>query len=348
MSCTELCGSRAQQRVALGRVDHVVGWRGHRVEVVGGVADPAERAELGHGRRSSGPAAGASPAIVARPPRRDDEEGRPTSVDAGDRVRPRRRPVAGRRRRSRAAADAVAALRAGRPAGRASSRTTRATRPPRWSRSSTGMGVPRERRRRALERAGGGGAARRGPRRPAPGCWCAAVRGSTEALVAARATSPSPTTASSTRRSPRSCAASTASSTSPGWTGPRPRCATGARFVATNADATYPGEHRVLPGAGSLVAAIATASGRTPEVAGKPEAPTAALVRARLGADGIMVGDRPSTDGLLATRLGWPFAMVLSGIGGHDPTEPVPGPAAGLGGRRSRRARGPARGRPGA
>jgi ribonucleotide monophosphatase NagD (HAD superfamily) len=100
----------------------------------------------------------------------------------------------------------------------------------------------------------------------------------------------------------------------------------GARFVATNADATYPGEHRVLPGAGSIVAAIATASGRQPEVAGKPEAPTAALVRARLGDDGIMVGDRPSTDGLLAVRLGWPFAMVLSGIGGHDPDEPVPDP----------------------
>ena len=100
----------------------------------------------------------------------------------------------------------------------------------------------------------------------------------------------------------------------------------GARFVATNTDPTYPGEHRVLPGAGSLVAAIATASGRTPEVAGKPEAATAALVRARLGDDGIMVGDRPSTDGALAQRLGWPFAMVLSGIGGHDPSEPVPEP----------------------
>jgi glycerol 3-phosphatase-2 len=100
----------------------------------------------------------------------------------------------------------------------------------------------------------------------------------------------------------------------------------GARFVATNVDPTYPGDHRVLPGAGSLVAAIATASGRSPEVAGKPEAPTAALVRARLGDDGIMVGDRPSTDGALAVRLGWPFAMVLSGIGGHDPAEPVPNP----------------------
>jgi ribonucleotide monophosphatase NagD (HAD superfamily) len=39
-----------------------------------------------------------------------------------------------------------------------------------------------------------------------------------------------------------------------------------------------------------------------------------------------MVGDRPSTDGAMAAALGWPFALVLSGIGGHDPSEPVPTP----------------------
>ena len=100
----------------------------------------------------------------------------------------------------------------------------------------------------------------------------------------------------------------------------------GARFVATNVDASYPGTDRILPGAGSLVAAVATAAGRVPEVAGKPEAATVALVRDRLGDSGVMVGDRPSTDGELARRLGWPFAMVLSGIGGHDPMEPIPDP----------------------
>ena len=98
----------------------------------------------------------------------------------------------------------------------------------------------------------------------------------------------------------------------------------GARFIATNLDATYPGTHRVLPGAGALVAAVATASGRRPEVAGKPHAATVTLVRRRFGRSGVMVGDRPSTDGELARRLDWPFAMVLSGIGGHDPTEPIP------------------------
>lgn len=104
----------------------------------------------------------------------------------------------------------------------------------------------------------------------------------------------------------------------------------GARFVATNADPTYPGSDHVLPGAGAIVAAVATASGRTAEVAGKPHSPTAALVRDRVGDHGIMVGDRPSTDGAMAAALGWPFALVLSGIGGHDPSEPVPSPAPAL------------------
>jgi len=86
----------------------------------------------------------------------------------------------------------------------------------------------------------------------------------------------------------------------------------GARFMATNLDPTYPGPDGLLPGNGSLVAAVATASGGTPEVAGKPEPPTVALVRLRFGDHGVMVGDRPSTDGALAAALGWPFALVVS------------------------------------
>ncbi len=103
----------------------------------------------------------------------------------------------------------------------------------------------------------------------------------------------------------------------------------GARFVATNLDATYPVPDGLLPGAGSIVAAIATASGATPEVAGKPSRPMADLVRHRLGSDGVVVGDRPSTDGAFADQLGWPFALVLSGVTAPDPPpggEPVPDP----------------------
>ncbi len=88
----------------------------------------------------------------------------------------------------------------------------------------------------------------------------------------------------------------------------------GARFVATNLDATYPVPGGLIPGAGSIVAAVATAAGSTPEVAGKPAAPTVGLIRERFGTTGVVVGDRPSTDGALADAIGWPFALVLSGV----------------------------------
>jgi glycerol-1-phosphatase len=100
----------------------------------------------------------------------------------------------------------------------------------------------------------------------------------------------------------------------------------GARLVATNLDPTYPIAGGLMPGAGALVAAVATASGRSPEVAGKPELPTVELVRSRYGDHGVMVGDRPSTDGALAAALGWPFALVLSGVAGSPGEEPIPDP----------------------
>jgi HAD superfamily hydrolase (TIGR01450 family) len=100
----------------------------------------------------------------------------------------------------------------------------------------------------------------------------------------------------------------------------------GARFIATNLDPTYPSPGGVLPGNGALVAAVATASGRTPESTGKPSDAMTALVVAACGSDGVMVGDRPSTDGALADALGWPFALVLSGIAGTHGGEPVPEP----------------------
>jgi Predicted sugar phosphatases of the HAD superfamily len=103
----------------------------------------------------------------------------------------------------------------------------------------------------------------------------------------------------------------------------------GARFVATNLDPTYPGPRGLVPGNGALTAAVATASGRVPEVAGKPEAPTVAMVRERFGERGAVVGDRASTDGALATALGWPFALVLSEATTSS-GEPAPEPSAAL------------------
>jgi glycerol 3-phosphatase-2 len=101
----------------------------------------------------------------------------------------------------------------------------------------------------------------------------------------------------------------------------------GARFVATNVDPTYPTATGVVPGTGALVAALATASGRQPEIAGKPMAPMAELVREACGPHGVMIGDRPSSDGAFAAALGWPFALVLSGIAGSAGEEAIPDPA---------------------
>ncbi len=100
----------------------------------------------------------------------------------------------------------------------------------------------------------------------------------------------------------------------------------GARFVATNSDPSYPTERGLLPGAGSLVAAVATATGVDPEIAGKPERPLADLVRARYGDSGVMIGDRPDTDGLFARSLGYQFGLVFSGVTqpGDLPTNPPP------------------------
>jgi 4-nitrophenyl phosphatase len=99
-----------------------------------------------------------------------------------------------------------------------------------------------------------------------------------------------------------------------------------ALFVATNLDPTYPTDGGLIPGTGAIAAAVATAAGREPDVAGKPERPMVDLVRARFGADGVMIGDRPSTDGAFAAALGWPFALVLSGVGGATGGEPIPEP----------------------
>ncbi len=51
------------------------------------------------------------------------------------------------------------------------------------------------------------------------------------------------------------------------------------RLVATNEDPTHPTPDGLMPGSGALLAAVATASGVTPEIAGKPHAAMAALMQ---------------------------------------------------------------------
>lgn len=96
----------------------------------------------------------------------------------------------------------------------------------------------------------------------------------------------------------------------------------GARFIGTNSDPTFPTEAELLPGGGSILAAVSTASGVTPIIAGKPEAPMAELIADRLGGPVdrlVMVGDRASTDGLMALAVGAEFAHVLTGVDDDPP-----------------------------
>ena len=100
----------------------------------------------------------------------------------------------------------------------------------------------------------------------------------------------------------------------------------GARLIGTNEDPTHPTPEGLLPGAGSLLAAVSTAAGHEPEVAGKPHPPLSRLIAARAPHVAVVVGDRPSTDGALARHLRAPFALVLSGVtaAGDLPVDPEP------------------------
>ena len=100
----------------------------------------------------------------------------------------------------------------------------------------------------------------------------------------------------------------------------------GARLIATNDDATYPTPAGPIPGGGAIAAAVAYASGVAPVVAGKPHHPMVDLVRAIGGEHGTMVGDRPETDGAFAVRLGYRFALVLTGVttAADLPVDPPP------------------------
>jgi len=101
----------------------------------------------------------------------------------------------------------------------------------------------------------------------------------------------------------------------------------GARLIATNDDATYPTPHGLIPGGGSILAAVSAACGVEAIIAGKPHKPMADLVRKVLGVDDLsnawMVGDRPSTDGLFAQTVGCKFAQVLTGISSVDDSSNV-------------------------
>ncbi|MNC19202.1 putative hydrolase YutF [compost metagenome] len=98
----------------------------------------------------------------------------------------------------------------------------------------------------------------------------------------------------------------------------------GAKFVLTNPDLMLPSDDGVMPGAGSLGAAIEAASGIPPVVIGKPEAHLITYATSRLGIDpgeAVVVGDNMRTDISAGVRAGCRTILVLTGLTTRDNLE---------------------------
>jgi NagD protein len=91
----------------------------------------------------------------------------------------------------------------------------------------------------------------------------------------------------------------------------------GARFIATNPDATGPSTEGALPATGSVAALIKNATGVEPYFVGKPNP---LMMREGLNVIGahsesaVMVGDRMDTDVVAGMEAGMETILVLSGV----------------------------------
>jgi NagD protein len=91
----------------------------------------------------------------------------------------------------------------------------------------------------------------------------------------------------------------------------------GARFIATNPDATGPTIDGPLPATGSVAALISAATGRDPYFIGKPNP---LMMRSALNAidahseSAVMIGDRMDTDVVSGLEAGMETVLVLTGL----------------------------------
>jgi 4-nitrophenyl phosphatase len=102
----------------------------------------------------------------------------------------------------------------------------------------------------------------------------------------------------------------------------------GAAFIATNTDRALPMEDGLWPGAGAIVAAIATATGVQPTVMGKPQPALLEVALDRLGVPpdaAAIVGDQVQTDIRAGIAAGMATILVAT-----DLAEEVPGISADL------------------
>jgi 4-nitrophenyl phosphatase len=91
----------------------------------------------------------------------------------------------------------------------------------------------------------------------------------------------------------------------------------GALFIATNRDPVYPVERGLMPGAGSIVAAIEVASSVAPTIIGKPEPllmEEAAHAVGREPQEAIVIGDGIMTDLAAARAVGARSVLMLTGV----------------------------------
>jgi NagD protein len=101
----------------------------------------------------------------------------------------------------------------------------------------------------------------------------------------------------------------------------------GARFIATNPDATGPSMEGPLPATGSVAALISRATGVEPYYVGKPNP---LMMRSALNAldahseTTAMIGDRMDTDVIAGLEAGLQTILVLTGVTGRDETERFP------------------------
>ena len=90
----------------------------------------------------------------------------------------------------------------------------------------------------------------------------------------------------------------------------------GARFIATNPDATGPSPQGPLPATGAVAALITRATGVQPYFVGKPNPMMFRSALNRIGAHSestVMIGDRMDTDVVAGIEAGLETILVLSG-----------------------------------
>ncbi|MCU1577291.1 MAG: 5-nucleotidase [Microbacteriaceae bacterium] len=101
----------------------------------------------------------------------------------------------------------------------------------------------------------------------------------------------------------------------------------GARFIATNPDATGPSLEGPLPATGAVTALITKATGKEPYVVGKPNPMMFRSAMNRIGAHSentAMVGDRMDTDIIAGIEAGLHTILVLTGISDQAEIERYP------------------------